>query len=580
MSHACYRFVCQRCQLKAPLSAARTISEGLPGNACVNMTSHHASQHMNTSQLKASYNSDVEGGGIDDNGRQTHKCCSHVKDVESTLEQRRLFKSVRSTKWLRWLQLLYMERRLHRSRHQSARVAPLEVLLPGQKVEINIECGMRISVVRGGTLRWGRLKSSMLANYPRGAFVRGKIVKQTADATYSVDYEDGPYGYDDSRAPPPGYERSCVDLDIHYVRLLGKRCTLTEVPRSAISVVAEPATLYLPVACAVLGLVHLTCFVTWRYLSNVHRPGPRSLYYQLVSDFPGCKRQTSQVWRLASYQLVHVSLLHVAANWFMLLVFGSPIEITHGHLPLLVLYETGVVSGALVCAWVDSYDAVVGSSGGTYALFGAHAASIFKDWDRLKRGLVNRRVRLSLFSLVLTADFMAWYITRPHHVSYAAHFGGAGAGLLLGVLVLRRRAARSQSKCISRLKRPAFLLALILFVLLASFSVAWYILVYPPRPLSYAWYHKETGRKYWPCCIQLLDCNLHPSEFLRDILRCDYDNSRRAFTLTLGPPPRQVARTCDDLRDYQRSLMITARLQPSEDPSLADNVTKPPKPVL
>lgn len=535
------------------------------------MCSNFAPQHVSTSQLKASYTFDVEAGRIDDNSGQPHDSPSNINDVESTFEQRRLFKSVRSTKWLSRLQLLYMERHLHRSRHQSARVAPLNVLLPGQKVEINIECGMRISVVRNGAIHWGRLRSSLLAKYPKGGFLRGKIVKQTADATYSVEYEDGPYAYEDTRAPPPGYERSCIDLDIHYVRLLGKHCTLAEVPRSAIAVVAEPATLYLPAACAILGLVHLTCFLTWRYLSDARRPGPRSLYYELVSEFPRCKRQTSQVWRLASYQLVHVSLFHVTANWFMLLVFGSPIEITHGHLPLLLLYEAGVVSGALVCGWVDSYDAVVGSSGGTYALLGAHAASIFKDWDRLKRGLVNRRVRLSLFLLVVTADFVVWYITRPLRVSYAAHFGGAGAGLLLGVLVLRRRAARSQSKCISRLKRPAFLLALILFALFTTFSVVWYLLVFPPRPLSYAWYHKETGRKYRPCCIQLLDCKLHPSDFPRDLLRCDYDSSRRTFTLTRGPPPRQVARTCDDLRDYQRSLMTAARLQRGDDPSRADN---------
>ncbi|KAJ1447253.1 peptidase S54, rhomboid domain-containing protein, partial [Pelagophyceae sp. CCMP2097] len=88
-------------------------------------------------------------------------------------------------------------------------------------------------------------------------------------------------------------------------------------------------------------------------------------------------------WRLASYQLVHVSWQHVLFNALIQVVFGAPIEVTHGSLALVAVYELGVVFGALACALTDTFDVVVGASGGTYALLGAHLSAIYKDWDRL-----------------------------------------------------------------------------------------------------------------------------------------------------------------------------------------------------
>ena len=121
---------------------------------------------------------------------------------------------------------------------------------------------------------------------------------------------------------------------------------------------------------------------------------------------------------------------------------------------------------------------------------------------------------------------LQWALTREAGVSYASHVGGAAAGLLLGVVILRRRPARSNSDFMRRLGRPAVLLALILSVFLFAFGITWYAAVYPPRPLSRGWYDSYNfGVR--PCCHQAWFCDVEPT----DALTCEFRESDATWAL-------------------------------------------------
>jgi membrane associated rhomboid family serine protease len=90
---------------------------------------------------------------------------------------------------------------------------------------------------------------------------------------------------------------------------------------------------------------------------------------------------------------------------FMQLLFGLPLNMVHGSLKFGLIYELGVMFGALTFITVDGgYDSVVGCSGGVYCIFGMHLAEIVTNWSLENRGLMNHWTRLLIMSIVLGAD--------------------------------------------------------------------------------------------------------------------------------------------------------------------------------
>ena len=106
--------------------------------------------------------------------------------------------------------------------------------------------------------------------------------------------------------------------------------------------------------------------------------------------------------------------------------------------------------------------------------------------------------------------------------------GGAAAGLATGVLVLRRRPARTASAVLRKLRRPASLVALAASVAYFGLGFGWYAAVFPPRPLSTRWYD-DWGWGTRPCCFQAWHCGLHPNDL--DGLACDWHAAEDVWRL-------------------------------------------------
>lgn len=267
--------------------------------------------------------------------------------------------------------------------------------------------------------------------------------------------------------------------------------------------------------------------------------GPTALWFKTVRNFPHCNDRRA-FWTMAlSYQLVHAGLEHLGFNIFLQLLFGIPIELVHGAV-VFVIYEVGVVAGALACAVSDPYIAVVGCSGGVYCLFGIHVAHMLLNWKDMKHSAVPAWARLLLFLALFGSEVTTWWLLNTAGKSFAAHAGGAFAGFFMGVGFL----TNFEVECWETVARNVAR-----FILLAFFaiSIAWYVLEDPPAPLFTTWNYGDKNKI--PCCFQLFECDIERKYKYYNHFECskdlyDHKNSYQ-YNLQVGDSNFQ---TCPAIR--------------------------------
>jgi membrane associated rhomboid family serine protease len=132
-----------------------------------------------------------------------------------------------------------------------------------------------------------------------------------------------------------------------------------------------------------------------------------------------------------TYQFLHESFSHLAANMLGLVAFGAGVEPRIGRWRLLILYLICGVAGAAAHFAVYSHTAmpVIGASAGVSGLFGA-----ILRFRAFRRGFW---VLVGLW-FVLNAVTGIVGVGAGAPVAWVAHVGGFCAGLILFPLFLRR----------------------------------------------------------------------------------------------------------------------------------------------
>ncbi|XP_046547424.1 rhomboid-related protein 2-like isoform X3 [Haliotis rubra] len=149
-------------------------------------------------------------------------------------------------------------------------------------------------------------------------------------------------------------------------------------------------------------------------------------------------RRRYEAWRYLTYMFIHQGFLHILSNMIFQLLFGLPLEIVHKWWRVMVVYLCGVIAGSLAHSVTDHSVALVGASGGVYALLGAHLAAVATNWKEMNykccegniaRVLLSAPVRLFIIlTLVVPDTSLAIYrrVTAPEDqkVGVSAHIGG------------------------------------------------------------------------------------------------------------------------------------------------------------
>lgn len=134
-------------------------------------------------------------------------------------------------------------------------------------------------------------------------------------------------------------------------------------------------------------------------------------------------------WRLLTAALLHGSPLHLLMNAVSLWMAGTVLEHLLGRAWLAALFVVGALGGSLMGLALNGASGVsVGASG---AIMGLLAAALVSAM-RLPEGPARSGVQ-GMMARVLVPSLIPLASATGARVDYAAHFGGAVAGALVGL---------------------------------------------------------------------------------------------------------------------------------------------------
>jgi membrane associated rhomboid family serine protease len=124
-------------------------------------------------------------------------------------------------------------------------------------------------------------------------------------------------------------------------------------------------------------------------------------------------------WRLVTSAFLHVDILHIGLNMYVLYWVGRLLEPAIGRRRFLAIYFTGLLAGSLGVLVISPTSPTAGASG---AIFGLLGAAFAEAQSRGAEQVRNQLVILIAVNLVLTLGISG--------ISIGAHIGGLiGGGL-------------------------------------------------------------------------------------------------------------------------------------------------------
>ncbi|KAF3692200.1 Rhomboid-related protein 2 [Channa argus] len=183
-----------------------------------------------------------------------------------------------------------------------------------------------------------------------------------------------------------------------------------------------------------------------------------------------------EAWRFISYMFVHAGVQHIVGNLVMQLLLGIPLELVHKGFEVGMVYLSGVLAGSLASSIFDPLSALVGASGGVYALLGGYFMNAVVNFREMIPLLGVFRI-LAIVIIVATDFGFAFYRRFIAHeqglqVSFVAHFGGIVAGMTVGYVFF-------SAYNMKLLKDPRFWLCIVGYIAFVLFAVLFNIFLSP-----------------------------------------------------------------------------------------------------
>lgn len=139
-----------------------------------------------------------------------------------------------------------------------------------------------------------------------------------------------------------------------------------------------------------------------------------------------------EIWRFVTYMFVHKRLDHLLGNLIAQCIFGTWLELVHSSWRVAAVYVLGVITGSMLHSVENPGNSLIGASGGVYALFTAHIASIIMNWQDTKHAMLQ----LYFFIIIGSTEVLTAIYCCATTTSNSSHLGGSIAGFLVGILVL------------------------------------------------------------------------------------------------------------------------------------------------
>ena len=187
---------------------------------------------------------------------------------------------------------------------------------------------------------------------------------------------------------------------------------------------SRSAALRLPLVTYALLVVNLLVFGAAQRAGAADDPEVLldygAMFSPLIAD--------GQYWRLFTAMFLHADVPHILFNGLGLLLFGSVVERTYGHLRFAVIYVIAGLAGSVLSFGMNSIAIGAGASGAIFGVLGALGA-----FFAVQRNTIGKRAWINLAAVAVMAGISLGYGLVTPRIDNWAHLGGLIGGAAMGL---------------------------------------------------------------------------------------------------------------------------------------------------
>ncbi len=135
-------------------------------------------------------------------------------------------------------------------------------------------------------------------------------------------------------------------------------------------------------------------------------------------------------WRLLTCMSIHIGIIHLAFNMWVLLTAGPLVERMLGNVGFLVLYVSAGLIGSLASLYWHPMLVSAGASGAIFGIYGALLAILLRNRGSIPTETLTQLRKSGLGFLGYN---LIYGLTQPN-IDSAAHLGGLMGGFLFGLV--------------------------------------------------------------------------------------------------------------------------------------------------
>jgi rhomboid protease GluP len=136
-------------------------------------------------------------------------------------------------------------------------------------------------------------------------------------------------------------------------------------------------------------------------------------------------------WRLLTSMFIHIGIIHILLNMWVLAVAGPLVERMIGNVGFLLLYLVAGLSGSLASLFWNPMLVSAGASGAIFGIYGALLGLLLRQHGSIPKEALAQLRNSGLGFLVYN---LVYGIMQPN-IDTAAHIGGLASGFLGGLVL-------------------------------------------------------------------------------------------------------------------------------------------------
>lgn len=137
---------------------------------------------------------------------------------------------------------------------------------------------------------------------------------------------------------------------------------------------------------------------------------------------------TGEWWRIVTNTFLHIGLIHLALNMWVLNNIGRVVERMYGNALFILIYLAAGITGSLASLWMNPETVSAGASGAIFGLYGALLGFSLRQKHAIPKSILKELQSSSI-------GFVAYNVIYGFSIAgidNAAHLGGLFGGTVLG----------------------------------------------------------------------------------------------------------------------------------------------------